>query len=884
LSEQMEKKYDPSKVEQKWYDFWESRGLFEADVNSAKEPFTIVIPPPNVTGVLHMGHALNNTIQDILIRSKRMRGFETLWVPGVDHAGIATQNVVERKLALEGKSRHQVGRKALLEEVWAWKADRERTIINQLKRIGCACDWSRYRFTMDRRLSAAVARVFVRLYRKGLIYRGNYIINWCPRCQTALSDEEAEHRPISGRLYYIRYPFEEQEGHITVATTRPETMLGDTAVAVNPKDERYSRLVGRRLELPLIGRLIPIVADSHVDPDFGTGLVKVTPAHDPNDFEIGNRHGLPQVNVMAPDGVMSGEAGQYRGLDRFECRKKVVADLEALGLLEKVENHDHSVGHCYRCDTMVEPYLSTQWFVRMKELAAPAIRAAQEDRVRFHPRRWLSIYFNWLENIRDWCISRQIWWGHRIPVWYCDDCGETIVEENAPQSCPGCGGSRLRQDEDVLDTWFSSQLWPFSTLGWPEESEDLERFYPTSVLSTAPDIIFFWVARMIMAGLEFMDEVPFRDVYLHGVVRDENGRAMSKSRGNTIDPLDVSDEFGADAMRFTLVSIAATGTDLYLSREKFHLGRNFANKLWNASRFVLMNFPAGFNPQKEDRAPEFGEDELAERWILGRLQATAAEVTAALDAFRLNDAAGAIYNFIWHDYCDWFIELSKHRIEGGDQAAAERTRWVLWHVLESSLRLLHPFMPFITEEIWQRLPHRGESIYNRPWVEGRESLVDGDAQDRMSLLQEIVTSVRTIRSEMNVPPAKLAELAVIPGDERVREVVSSYGEMIKSLARLEKITFIDEHEKPAASGVAVVGVSELFVPLKGLIDLERERAKLEKEAERLRGALKGLEAKLSNEKFLEHAPAGIIEKNRQKEQSYRETLARLEKNLAQLGD
>jgi valyl-tRNA synthetase len=882
LSGQMDKKYDPTKVEEKWYDFWETAKLFQADAKTARKSFTIVIPPPNVTGILHMGHALNNTIQDILIRSRRMRGFETLWIPGVDHAGIATQNVVEKKLATEGKDRHQLGREALLKEVWAWKNDRESTIVNQLKKIGCACDWSRYRFTMDERLSAAVARVFTTLFRKGLIYRGNYIINWCPRCQTALSDEEAEHQPVSGRLYHIRYPFESGEGHIIVATTRPETMLGDTAVAVNPKDERYAKLVGKQLELPLVARSIPIIADIHVDPKFGTGLVKVTPAHDPNDFEIGNRHGLPRVNVMAADGTMNDQAGSYQGLDRFECRKKVVSDLEALGLLEKVEDHQHAVGHCYRCDTMVEPYLSTQWFVSMKKLAAPAIKAVKQGRVRFHPDRWTAIYFNWLENIRDWCISRQIWWGHRIPVWYCEDCNEVNVDEKAPESCSSCGGNSLRQDEDVLDTWFSSQLWPFSTLGWPEKTEDLERFYPTSVLSTAPDIIFFWVARMIMAGLEFMDEVPFEDVYLHGVVRDETGRAMSKSRGNTIDPLEVIDEFGADAMRFTLISIAATGTDLYLSREKFHLGRNFANKLWNASRFVLMNFPEDFAPQQEE-APEFSEDELAERWILSRLHTCATEVTGALDAFRINDAAGVIYNFIWHDYCDWFIELSKLRIEQSGEAA-KRTRWVLWHVLESSLRLLHPFMPYITEEIWQRLPHQGESIYNRPWLEVVEDMAEPEAEKRMSLLQDVVTSIRTIRSEMNVPPSKYAELAIIPADENMRQVVSSYGEMIKSLAKLEKISEIDEQGKPSASGIAVVGATELFVPLKGLIDLERERARLEKEVTRLRGVLEGLEKKLANRKFLENAPADIIEKDRQKESSYRETLTRLVKNLDQLAD
>jgi len=881
LTEELVKKYDPSQVESRWYRFWEDRKYFEARVDSSKESFTIVIPPPNVTGVLHMGHALNNTIQDILIRSKRMRGFETLWVPGVDHAAIATQNVVEKKLASEGKDRHQMGREALLKEIWAWKDDREKTIVNQLKRIGCACDWSRYRFTMDERLSRAVRRVFVKLYEKGLIYRGKYIINWCPRCQTALADEEVNHIDVKGKLYHIHYPFTEGGGHVTVATTRPETMLGDTAVAVNPEDKRYKKLVGKTLRLPLIGRLLPIIADYHVDPDFGTGLVKVTPAHDPNDFEIGSRHSLEQVQVMTGEGAMSEEAGDFKGLDRFECRKQVVAQLEKQGLLEKIESHDHSVGHCYRCDTMVEPYLSTQWFVKMKPLARPAIAVVKDGRVRFHPGRWKKIYFNWLRNIRDWCISRQIWFGHQIPVWYCGSCGEVIVAEDTPQSCPSCGGETLTRDEDVLDTWFSSQLWPFSTLGWPERTADLERFYPTSVLSTAPDIIFFWVARMIMAGCEFMGDVPFRDVYLHGTVRDEKGRAMSKSRGNTIDPLEVIEEFGADAMRFTLISIAATGTDIYLSQEKFHLGRNFANKLWNASRFVLTNFPDNFQPQKMARPPAIGEDELAERWILSRLQQTAKTATAALDSFRLNDSAGEIYQFIWHDFCDWYIELSKGKL-AGTGPESERAAWVLWHVLEASLRLLHPFMPFITEEIWQRLPHEGESIFLRPWVEPDESKIDLTAEKQMGFLQELITAVRTIRSEMNVPPARKAALAVIPADENARDIIERYADFIRVLAGVERIDFTNPEQKPPASGIAVIGKTELFVPLKGLIDLDREREKLCKEADRLRTLAAGIEKKLANEKFVSRAPAEIVERERQKKQSCLETLARVERNIAQL--
>lgn len=881
MTEQMSRQYDPSQVESRWYRFWEKKKYFEAHVDSPKESFTIVIPPPNVTGVLHMGHALNNTIQDILIRSKRMRGFETLWVPGVDHAAIATQNVVEKKLAEEGKSRHQMGREALLKEIWAWKEDREKTIIIQLKRIGCACDWSRYRFTMDERLSRAVRKVFVELYHKGLIYRGKYIINWCPRCQTALADEEVNHLDTKGKLYHIRYPFTESDGYITVATTRPETMLGDTAVAVNPEDKRCKHHVGKTLKLPLIGRELPIIVDHHVDPEFGTGLVKVTPAHDPCDFEIGCRHNLEQVQVMAGDGTMNEQAGAFKGLDRFECRKQVVEELEKQGLLEKIESHDHSVGHCYRCDTMIEPYLSTQWFVKMRPLAEPAIEVVKDGRVIFHPARWKKVYFDWLKNIHDWCISRQIWFGHQIPVWYCDSCSEVIVAEQTPKLCPCCGSKNLRQDEDVLDTWFSSQLWPFSTLGWPEQTADLVRFYPTSVLSTAPDIIFFWVARMIMAGYEFMGDVPFRDVYLHGTVRDDMGRAMSKSRGNTIDPLEVIEEFGADAMRFTLISITATGTDVYLSREKFHLGRNFANKLWNASRFMLMNFPDNFQPQKMSQPPAIGGDDLAERWILSRLQQTAKDATAALDSFRLNDSAGAIYHFIWHDFCDWYIELSKGKLESAGPEA-ERSAWVLWYVLEASLRLLHPFMPFITEEIWQRLPHQGESIFFRPWVEPDESQIDIKAEKQMGFLQELITAVRTIRSEMNVPPARKATLAVIPADQNVRGIIERYADFVRALARVERIDFTNPEEKPPESGVAVIGKTELFVPLKGLIDLDREREKLLKEAERLRNMVAVIEKKLANENFLSRAPAEVVEKERQKKQSCLETLDRVESNMAQL--
>ncbi|MBW7997307.1 MAG: valine--tRNA ligase [Candidatus Glassbacteria bacterium] len=875
----MDKQYDPGVVEDRWYRYWEEREYFRADVDSGRETYTIVIPPPNVTGVLHMGHALNETIQDILIRSRRMRGYETLWVPGVDHAGIATQNVVEKQLRQEGRDRHEIGRQALVERIREWKDDRERTIIEQLKKMGCACDWSRYRFTMDERLSRAVRRVFVSLYDKGLIYRGKYIINWCPRCQTALADEEVDHNDTNGRLYHIRYPFADGDGSITVATTRPETMLGDTAVAVNPDDERYKEIIGRKLRLPVVGREIEIIADSHVDPEFGTGLVKVTPAHDPNDFEIGRRHNLEQVQVMAGDGTMNERAGQFAGLDRFEARKKLVERLDSEGLLEKTADHAHSVGHCYRCDTMVEPYLSTQWFVKMKPLAEPALEVVRAGKIKFHPARWTRIYYDWLENIRDWCISRQIWWGHQVPVWYCDSCDEMTVSETDPDKCAHCGGAGIRQDEDVLDTWFSSQLWPFTTLGWPEDTPDLRRFYPTNVLSTAPEIIFFWVARMIMAGLEFMGDIPFSDVYFHGTVRDDTGRKMSKSLGNAVDPLEVIEQFGADAMRFTLISITATGTDVYLSEEKFHLGRNFANKLWNASRFVMMNFGDGFEPTPLVKLSLDGDKFLPERWIVSRLQTVAAETTSALDAFRLNDAAGLVYRFIWHDYCDWYIELTKGRMEG---KPGQTVRSVLWHVLESALRLLHPIMPFITEDIWQRLPHQGDSILEREWVAPEDSLIDTEAVGEMELLQEIITAVRTIRSEMNVPPGSKAGLFVVPADEETRRVIETHADYVHSLAKVDKLQFIAPEQKPGASGVAVIGGSELFVPLEGLIDLDKEREKLAREADKLRGLLTGIEKKLANGNFVSRAPAEVVEKEREKQETMRETLDKVEKNIEQL--
>jgi valyl-tRNA synthetase len=699
-------RYNPKDHEESIYSKWENSGLFHQKADSSKQAFTVVIPPPNVTGILHMGHALNNTLQDILIRWKRMQGNASLWVPGTDHAGIATQNVVERNLAEKGVTRQQLGREKFVDEVWKWREKYGDTIIMQLKRLGASCDWERTRFTMDKGLSEAVMEAFVLLYDKGLIYRGNYIINWCPRCQTALSDEEAPHKDVEGKLYYILYPFKDSAEGVVVATTRPETMLGDVAVAVNPKDKRYKKLIGKKLILPIMEKEIEIISDDFVDKKFGTGAVKVTPAHDPNDFEMAKRHGLEPVKIMRPDGKMNENASRFNGMDRFEARKLIVAELEEKKLLIKIEKHEHGVGHCYRCHTVIEPYLSLQWFVKMKPLAGPAIEAVKSGKIKFYPKRWTKVYLNWMENIRDWCISRQIWWGHRLPVYYCKKCEAVIVSKTKPAKCEGCNSSDIYQDEDVLDTWFSSWLWPMSTLGWPEKTKDLEYFYPTSVLVTAPEILFFWVARMIMSGKEFMKEIPFSDVYIHGTVRDATGKKMSKSLGNIIDPLEIIDGFGADALRFSIISITSAGQDVFLSKDKFEIGRNFANKIWNASRFVLMNlgtpeFQSSGLPEKESLG-------IADKWILSRLNRTIEALTKALGSYRFSEAEGLVYDFFWHDFCDWYVEMVKPQIMNKGYKEKE----ILIHVLENSLKLLHPFMPFVTEAIWQNIKER-ESIWRQ---------------------------------------------------------------------------------------------------------------------------------------------------------------------------
>jgi valyl-tRNA synthetase len=887
----MEKQYNPSLVEDKWYGRWIERKLFHADETSKKPAYSIVIPPPNVTGILHMGHALNGAIQDILIRFKRMSGFETLWMPGTDHAGIATQNVVEKKISKEQhKTRHDIGREAFVKEVWKWKEQSHSTITSQLKKLGSSCDWDRERFTMDEGLSKAVRKVFVRLYNEGLIYRGKYIINWCPRCRTALSDEEAEHKELQGKLYHFKYPIKGSGGFMTVATTRPETMLGDTAVAVNPADERYAALVGKTLVLPLVNREIPVIADDFVDRKFGTGAVKVTPAHDPNDFQMGRRHSMEPIMVIDETGHMCGPIPQkYIGLDRFACRKAVVEDMEAQGLLEKIEEHTHSVGHCYRCHTVVEPAYSNQWFVKMKPLAEAAVAAAREDRVSFYPPRWKKTYIDWMDNIRDWCISRQIWWGHRIPVWYCDSCGKTIVAENDPTSCPDCHGQSLTRDEDVLDTWFSSWLWPFSTMGWPEATRLLEKFYPTDTLVTAPEILFFWVARMIMAGLHFTGKLPFTSVILHGTVRDKTGRKMSKSLGNAIDPLEIVSQYGADALRFSLINITAQGADVYLSKDTFDIGRNFANKLWNASRFLLENISE--RPSFSGLPPL---DSLAfeDKWILSRMNSTVRDVTLALSAFRTNEAAHLIYDFTWHDFCDWYIEIKKTDLYQKDEERRSRALHVCSHVLGVLLKVLHPIMPFITQEIWEHLRASvdyqslldKELLVQTAFPSFDSSYNNEKIEKDFSLLQDVIVAIRTIRAENNVPPDKKGNAVIIPSTPEEEGMLSSHGAVIAMFGRLADVTVDRRAKKPTVAGQSVVKGTQIYLMLEGLIDKNVERERLSKEIARTSKLAEGTRTRLENPSFVDKAPAEVIDKEKEKYNGILRNLEKLEKNLAMLTD
>jgi valyl-tRNA synthetase len=874
-----EKVYDPHQVEEKWYGFWEAQNLFRADEFSTRPSFSIVIPPPNVTGSLHMGHALNNTLQDVLSRYKRMDGFNVLWLPGTDHAGIATQNVVEKQLAEEGTNRHKLGREAFVERVWKWKQEFGGQIIRQLKKLGSSCDWSRERFTMDEGLSRAVKEVFVRLYRDGLIYRGDYIINWCPRCQTALSDLEVEHEQEQGHLYYIKYPIEESREFLVVATTRPETMLGDTAVAVHPEDKRYMKVIGQKVILPLMNRKIPIIADGYVTQDFGTGALKVTPAHDPNDFEIGRRHGLEVVRVLDDAGRMNSQAGKYTGQQRFQCRKEVIKDLKEANLLKKVEPFLHNIGHCYRCKTIIEPMVSKQWFVRAEVLARPAVEAVKKGETRIIPPVWENTYFEWMNNIRDWCISRQIWWGHRIPAWYCLDCGEVTVSAEPVTQCAACSSSRVEQEQDVLDTWFSSALWPFSTLGWPEKTKDLEVFYPTSVLVTGFDILFFWVARMMMMGLKFMGDVPFKDVYIHALVRDAEGQKMSKSRGNVIDPLLVIEKFGTDAFRFTLAAFAAQGRDIRLSEERLAGYRNFANKIWNASRFTLSNLQ-DYDPHKPVGKANFT---LADRWILSRVNSTISAVRQGLDSYKFNEAASAVYQFLWHEFCDWYIELIKSVLyQDQDPAQKWVAQDVLARVLNISLRLLHPFMPFITEEIWQSLPGNQGSIMVAEFPKVEEGEIQPGAEAEMELVMSVIGAVRNLRSELNIPPAKQVEVVLQSKNGGALNTLERNRIYVGSLARATQMAFQPEGEKPRASATSVVGDVEVFLPLKGLINLDEEEKRIQKEISKVAEELSRINLKMHNEEFLRKAKTEAVEKERERAKVLVDKEAKLKEGLGRV--
>ncbi|HIV02622.1 MAG TPA: valine--tRNA ligase [Candidatus Aphodoplasma excrementigallinarum] len=869
------KTYEPAEFESRLYRFWSEAGFFHADETSDKEPFTIVIPPPNVTGQLHMGHALDETLQDILIRYKRMSGYEALWVPGTDHAGIATQIKVEEVLRNEeGKTRYDLGREAFLERVWEWKKKYGDRIISQLKKLGCSCDWDRERFTMDEGCSDAVLEVFVNLYNKGLIYQGNRIINWCPKCTTALSDAEVEYEEQAGHFWYIKYFVKDSDEYLTIATTRPETLLGDTAVAVHPDDERYTHLVGKTLILPLVGREIPVIADEYVDKEFGTGAVKITPAHDPNDFEVGLRHGLEQIKVLNDDATINANGGKYEGLDRYEARKQIVKDLEDGGYLIKIEDHTHNVGQCYRCGTTVEPITSKQWFVKMKPLAEEAIKIVTDGRTKFVPERFTKTYLNWMENVHDWCISRQLWWGHRIPAYYCDACGETVVSKTHVDTCPKCGAP-MRQDPDVLDTWFSSALWPFSTLGWPKQTKELEKFFPTSVLVTGYDIIFFWVARMIFSSAEHMGKEPFKYVFIHGLVRDEQGRKMSKSLGNGIDPLEIIEQYGADALRFTLVTGNAPGNDMRFSEKKVQASRNFANKIWNASRFVLMNLEIG-----ENKLPDAGELQLEDKWIISRFNRIVKEVTENLDKFELGVALAKIYDFIWDDYCDWYIELVKPRLFDKENDTRDTAQYVLTYVLSETMKLLHPFMPFITEEIWQHLPHDGESIMVSEWPRYDAALDFAQDEKNMSLIMEAIKSIRNTRSEMNVPPSKKCNVIIVT---QLCDVFSAGVPFFEKLAGAQSVAIVKDNGGIGEGAVCIVveGAS-IYLPMDELVDKKKEIERLEKEKANLLSEIKRVEGKLSNKGFTDKAPAAVVAAEEEKGKKYSEMLKKVEESLAAL--
>ncbi len=860
-----EKQYDPKKVENSLYENWSEKGYFKAKTDKSKKPYTIVMPPPNITGQLHMGHALDETLQDILIRMKRMQGYSALWLPGTDHASIATEAKIVEQLNREGIEKESLGREKFLERAWAWKEKYGDRIVEQLKKLGCSCDWERERFTMDEGLSKAVTEVFIRLYNKGLIYRGERIINWCPGCITSISDAEVEHEEQDGNFWHLKYPIVGSEEFITVATTRPETMLGDTAVAVNPADDRYRHLIGKTVLLPLMNREIPIIADEYVDMELGTGAVKITPAHDPNDFEVGLRHNLEAIKVLNDDATMNDNAGNYKGLDRYEARKRVVEDLKVLGLLHKTESRKHNVGSCYRCGSVVEPMVSKQWFVKMKPLAEPAIEAVKDGTVEFIPERFSKIYFNWMENIQDWCISRQLWWGHRIPAYYCSKCGNTIISAEMPQGCPDCGGADLVQDEDSLDTWFSSALWPFSTLGWPEETEDLKYFYPTATLVTGYDIIFFWVARMIFSGLEHTGKAPFKYVFIHGLVRDALGRKMSKSLGNGVDPLEIIGEYGTDALRFALTVGTAPGNDLRFSTEKVEAARNFTNKIYNASRFVLMNFEEGLDFTKVNS----GKFTLADKWILSRINTIVKEATESLENFELGTALQKIYEFIRDEFCDWYIELSKPRLYDREREGRLEAMYVLNHVLGTSMKLLHPFMPFITEEIYLHLVNSEESIMISNWPEYDKKYENEKAVKDMSLLMDAIRSIRNIRAEMNVPPSKKAGIILVTEDDSKAELLKKESLFFLTLAGAsEAVVMTGKEGVPSDSVSSVIDGVEIYIPLKELIDIAKEIERLEGEKSSLNAEIDRVDVKLANEGFVSRAPESIVNGEREKKIKY----------------
>lgn len=943
MNKDMQKGYEPKSVENKWYDVWLEKNYFNPDISDSKETFSIVIPPPNVTGQLHMGHALNNTLQDVLTRWKRMKGFKTLWVPGTDHAGIATQNVVEKSLLKENLTKEDLGREKFLERVWVWKEKYGNRIIEQLKKLGCSCDWSRTRFTMDSGLSEAVKEVFVSLYNEGLIYKSNYIINWCPRCKTALSDIEVEYNELDGHFYHIKYYFENSDDYVVIATTRPETMLGDTAVAVHPDDERYKNIKSNYLILPLLNRRIPLIRDNYVDPEFGTGALKITPAHDPNDFLIGKKHNLETVNIFNEDATTNENAGKYSNKDRYEVRKMVIQDLKDSGHLVEIENYRHNVGHCYRCETSIEPYISKQWFVKMKPLAKPAIEAVKNNKTKFHPVNWEKTYFEWMENIRDWCISRQIWWGHQIPAWYCqnDDCNEIIVSTETPDKCPKCNNNNLVQDNDVLDTWFSSALWPFSTLGWKNKTEDLKNFYPTSVLSTAFDIIYFWVARMMIMGIHFMKDIPFNDVYIHALIRTETGAKMSKSSGNVIDPLDIIDKYGCDALRFTLTALAAQGRDIRISENIIEGYRHFMNKIWNSFRYITMNLTddilnnisnfklfskvnnhdnstKNFNGNTNDNynanlKPDYKQNQyqnedlnnigvtnknvqanfkletnlnLAEKWILYNYNELIKNVNASLDSYKFNDASYAIYKFLWHQYCDWYIEITKIDIYGNDKNRITQSYYILFYIFKGVLKLLHPFTPFITEELYQNLPHSfkdAESIVISKYPE-----IDFDISEKetleMNAVIDIITGIRNIRQEFNIPPTVKVKYSVYCQNSNSKQVFNNNLTMINSLAKCELNEIIDEDKPYKQSGVYIGTDYTIYVFLKGSIDIDSEILRLEKQLNNFKKELLGLEKRLNNNDFIAKAKKEVIDKTKTRFEELKEIIDKLKIRIERLKD